>query len=299
MLKSYAILLLCVSLWASNFIIGTILVDYLSAIHVTVIRLFCIVLFLGIICFNRIQLKRVRKKVWLLVAFAALLGVSINHFAFFKSLESTTPVVAAYILALTPIMTGIINKLLFAEKKSPSFWGGSLLSFCGVIIIISFKGDVHFSFGMGEVFSFITMLSFAIFLVCLQVLSKHMSSITITCSTTLIGLVCLLPFTPVTIGRELATIPGGIVLLLVVSAILIHGVSNLIWNKEMPKVGATQGAVFLNLEPLITIFLSSLILSENVSILQLFGGLFVIVGIFLSLDILKLRKIIQATGGFL
>lgn len=290
MIRTYFILLICVSLWASNFIIASVLVEYVNSLTITIIRLVCIVLFLVLLGYRQIQLKLPTVKLWLLLMFAALLGVSINHYSFFKSMETTTPIVAAYILALTPITTGILNKMLFKEKKPRSFWLGSVLSFIGVIIIVSFKGEIHFTFGTGELFSVLTMVSFAGFLVCLQVLSKDMNSLTLTFSTVFFGLLFLLPFSSIPQLTEIRNVESPILVLLVVSAILIHGLSNLVWNKEMPKVGASVGALFLNLEPLITIALSFIFLGDGISAVQIVGSVFVLCGIAVSLNFFNMQR---------
>ncbi|WP_042479305.1 DMT family transporter [Bacillus ndiopicus] len=284
-LKVYAILIVCVNLWASNFIIGAVLVNYWSALHVTVYRLLCICLFLGIIGFPTIRKARIRPKQWLLLCLAAILGVSINHLSFFKSLESTSPITAAYILALTPIMTGIINRIVRGEKKGWLFWLGSVISFTGVGIIISAKQGAATQFGIGEVFSFCTMLSFAIFLVLLDVLRKDLDSFSVTFFTSFIGCLALLPFlsfAPI-VPKQIAELP--MILLLIISAILVHGVSNLVWNANQHKVGSTNAAILLNLEPIITMLLSAIILHAIIQSSQIIGGVLVLAGILISVVI--------------
>ncbi|WP_107840162.1 DMT family transporter [Metasolibacillus meyeri] len=281
-LKVYSILIFCVTLWASNFIIGAVLVNYWSALHVTVYRLLCICIFLGIIGFPIIRKARIRPKQWSLLSIAAILGVSVNHFSFFKSLETTSPITAAYILALTPIVTGMINRLVRGEKKSWLFWLGSIISFTGVGLIISAKQGATAQFGIGEVFSFCTMLSFAIFLVLLDILRKELDSFSVTFFTSLIGCLALLPFlsfAPI-VPKQNAALP--MILLLIISAILVHGVSNLVWNANQHKVGSTNAAILLNLEPIITMILSAIILHAIIQSSQIIGGLLVLTGILIS-----------------
>ncbi|WP_274308207.1 DMT family transporter [Solibacillus daqui] len=281
-LKIYGTLIFCVSLWASNFIIGAVLVNYWSALHVSIYRLICISLFLGVIGFPMIRKARIRPKQWLLLCIAAILGVSINHLSFFKSLETTSPITAAYILALTPIITGIINGIVRGERKSWLFWLGSIISFIGVGFIISAKQGASMQFGIGEFFSFCTMLSFAIFLVMLDVLRKELDSFTITFFTSFLGCIALLPFlffaqVPV---KQVAELP--IILLLIISAILVHGVSNLVWNAKQHEVGSTNAAILLNLEPIITMILSMIILQAIIQSNHIIGGVLVLAGIVIS-----------------
>lgn len=244
----YSILIFCVSLWASNFIIGVVLVNYWPALHVAIYRLICISLFLGVMGFPVIRRAIIRRGQWLLLSVAAILGVSINHVSFFKSLETTSPITAAYILALTPIMTGMINRVVRGERKSWLFWLGSIISFVGVGFIISAKGGSGPQFGIGEVFSFCTMTSFAI-------------------------------FTTVPI-KQAASMP--MIALLIISAIFVHGVSNLLWNAKQHEVGSTNAAILLNLEPIITMVLSALFLHAIIQSSQIVGGILVLSGIAIS-----------------
>lgn len=270
------------SLWASNFIIGAVLVNYWPALHVAIYRLICISLFLCVMGFPVIRRATIRRGQWLLLSVAAILGVSINHVSFFKSLETTSPITAAYILALTPIMTGMINRVVRGERKSWLFWLGSIISFVGVGFIISAKGGSGPQFGIGEVFSFCTMTSFAIFLVLLDVLRKELDSYTITFFTSLIGCIALVPFalfTTVPI-KQAASMP--MIALLIISAIFVHGVSNLLWNAKQHEVGSTNAAILLNLEPILTMVLSALFLHAIIQSSQIVGGILVLSGIAIS-----------------
>lgn len=281
---TYGILIVCVSLWASNFIIGTILISYWSAIAVSFFRVMCIALFLYIVGRKTIQRAKPSKREWTLLGIAGLLGVSINHFTFFKSLEATTPVTAAYILALTPIATGIINRIIYKERKPLHFWLGASLAFIGVGLVISgnYEGQIHL--GVGELLSFLTMMSFALFLIMIDKLRQNLSSFVITFYTTVIGGIGLLPFflSASTIQKMDWNLP--ILILLIVSAILVHGVSNLVWNEHFHKVGSTNAAILLNLEPIITMMLSMVFLHTIIAMPQYIGGLAVVVGVVIAIS---------------
>lgn len=60
---TYPILLLCVIIWGSNFIIGKILVDYFDPYSITIIRLIAINLFLWIFASRYFTMPKVPLKV--------------------------------------------------------------------------------------------------------------------------------------------------------------------------------------------------------------------------------------------
>ncbi|WP_249662581.1 EamA family transporter, partial [Lysinibacillus fusiformis] len=57
------------------------------------------------------------RKNLLLLVIAGILGVSINHYSVYASLQHTSPITAALTLACAPIVTSLLNKLLYHESR--------------------------------------------------------------------------------------------------------------------------------------------------------------------------------------
>ncbi|WP_249685863.1 EamA family transporter, partial [Bacillus velezensis] len=72
------ILFSCVFFWASNFFIGSILIEHWAPITLAIFRLIIIVLFLGCIRWKAITRTIFTRKNLLLLVIAGILGVSIN-----------------------------------------------------------------------------------------------------------------------------------------------------------------------------------------------------------------------------
>ncbi len=53
------------------------------------------------------------------------------------------------------------------------------------------------------------------------------------------------------------------------------------WNLGVQKVGGTKSGMFLNFNPIFTAIFAFLFLNEHISLLQLFGTLIVIIGVFI------------------
>src|SRR5690606_39455957 len=91
LLKAYAWLTFCVSVWGSNFVFGKILVQDFSPTLLTMLRLLFIVLFLlGLFSYKK-HFKRVNKSDLLAIFLLGVIGVFINQWSFFVGLQTADP----------------------------------------------------------------------------------------------------------------------------------------------------------------------------------------------------------------
>lgn len=281
LILTYAILLFCVIAWGSNFVIGKILIDYFNPYTITLVRLIAINLFLWLFLYRYFNAEDIPVKIWMGLAISGLIGITLNQYTFFLGLVTASPVTSALILALAPITTSILTFIIFKEKRLWKFWIGGIIALVGVLISVLDGGSI--SIGRGEIAIIITMVTFAIFIVLIQWLAKYINSIQITLLTNAFGLAFLLPFLSTIDYKKVASVDIKIWLLLIVSGIIVHGISNMLWNKEMPKVGAANASLLMNLEPFIAMIGSALILGSNILFIEIIGAFFIIFGVILAL----------------
>lgn len=291
-LTIYMILFSCVFFWASNFIIGSILIEHWSPIMVAIFRLMVIVLFLGCISWKAIIRTTFTRNDLLLLIIAGILGVSVNHYSFYASLQHTSPITAALILACAPIVTSLLNKMIYHESRNGIFWLGAIISFIGVGLIITKGALITISIGKGEVLSLITMLSFALFLIIVNHLSLKLSAQSITFYTNLIGLLVLVPFSFTMWTRINWQVTYSYWMLLILSAVIIHGISNLLWNQKMKEIGSTNASLLLNFEPAIAMLLSAIFLKQFPTSVQVYGFLLILLGILLCIYYKEIRTLL-------
>lgn len=280
-LTTYMILFSCVFFWASNFIIGSILINHWEPIVIAIYRLIIIVLFLGCIHWQAIVHVTFTRNDFLLLMIAGILGVAINHYSFYASLQHTSPITAALILACAPIVTSLLNKMIYKEYRNSIFWIGTIISLMGVSLIITKGALLVISIGKGEILSLVTMLSFALFLIIVNHLSLKIPAEAITFYTNLVGLIALTPFGTTILTQKNMPVEFPYWFLLIVSAIIIHGISNLMWNRKMKDIGSTNASLLLNFEPAIAMILSAVFLQQLPTIIQIYGSLLILLGILL------------------
>lgn len=286
MVKSYLLLLICVVCWGSNFVFGAILVKSFPPMYLAVFRLFFIVLFMIIYAVMVNKWKKIHKKDWLMMFLLGLIGTCINQWSFYAALETAHPTTSALILALAPITTSLFASIFLKESLTMQFCIGSIIALIGVFLVITNGKELNFSIGL--IWIFITMLTFAISIIMIKKLTEKYHSITISLYSNIIGFGSFIPFLAAekTSKISIEILPWA---LLIVTAILMHGICTFIWNHQIQIVGASKAAMFLNLEPFIAMLVGLIVLRNSVSISQLSGGLLIIIGVILSTSI-KIKK---------
>ena len=280
---TYIILLFCVVAWGSNFVFGSILVNVFEPSLIAFFRLMFILIFLFFMIFRINKTKKLTLHNYFWLAVAGLIGVSLNQWSFYASLQFTEPVTASLILALSPIVTSLISSYWFKERKTFRFWGGSLVALLGVWLVITKGSFLVPSIGKGELLIGLTMLSFSVFLIFVQHLSKTIHPVTITWYSNVFGLIGLLPFVPWEDTHRVWSVPFSYWILLIVTAIVMHGLCTYMWNNSIHKVGASKAALLLNLEPFVAMVFGFFILAHTIQTLQLVGAFIIVMGVFISL----------------
>ena len=125
-----------------------------------------------------------------LLLLSAMFGVVVNQEMFFLGLERTTPINAALIMIMTPILVFVISFFMRYEKATWQKVTGIFFGAGGALLILSGKG---FSFSsatlLGDIFILINATSYALYLVMVRPLMKRYHPLTVVTWVFLFGLV--------------------------------------------------------------------------------------------------------------
>lgn len=280
MLRSYLLFIICVTVWGSNFVFGNILVKQFSPLFLVMARLLFISLFL--LCYTRVRHRfvPVRKQEWQLLILLGIIGVFINQWSFYQGLQTADPTTSALILALTPITTALLAALFLKETLTVNMLAGSLVAISGVFLVV--YNGARLEFNIGHLWIFITMITFAISIVLVRLLARRLPPIITTVYSTLIGFGTMVPVVLANGTGWTISYEAWAWVLLIFTAILMHGMVTLIWNSQLQKVGAAKAAMFSNLEPFVAMIVGYVILGQLVTSQQLFGSLFIVGGVTLA-----------------
>ena len=282
MLKAYAWLTFCVMVWGSNFVFGKMLVQDFSPALLTMLRLLFIVLFLIGLSSYKKHFKRVNKSDLLVVFFLGLIGVFINQWSFFVGLQTADPTTSALILATTPILTSVLAAIFLKEKLTIRMLMGSIVAIIGIYFVVT-KGDLSsLHIDKGLLWIVITMITFAIMIIMTRLLSNRIDPLTITLYSNVVGLIVSIPFaflldTPVHVSSDMSDW-----VFLIGTAVVVHGIANLIWNQNIRHVDASKASILSNLEPFVAMIMGLILLYKPITRAEIVGSLFIVGGVVLS-----------------
>ncbi len=125
-----------------------------------------------------------------LLIFCAVFGVVVNQEMFFLGLERTTPINAALIMIMTPILVFVISFFMRHEQATWQKIMGLVFGGGGALLIMSGK-SFNFSSDtlLGDIFILINATSYAIYLVMVRPLMKQYHPLTVVTYIFAIGLI--------------------------------------------------------------------------------------------------------------
>ncbi|WP_223587703.1 DMT family transporter [Neobacillus bataviensis] len=281
--KTLLSLFLVSVLWGCNYPVSAYLLQGFSPVFLSTVRICFTSLFLIIVAFSVKGMKRPTNTEWKYLLGVGIFGTLLNQTFYFTGLKHTTPANASLILALSPIATILLERIIFKVKLTLKKASGALISLIGVFSIIGVgKGSIGISWGDFNIL--IAMLCLCISLLFIRGLSKTMNSFVITIYATVLGSVFMIPAA----GVE-RIVSGSVVshsifmwILLIAAGILAQGVAGFWWNKGVAKAGAGTASMFMNIQPFVAIIASHFILGNPILISQIIGGILVLSGVYIA-----------------
>ncbi|MCR8659750.1 DMT family transporter [Paenibacillus endoradicis] len=282
MFKAYGWLTFCVVIWGSNFVFGKMLVQDFSPSLLTSLRLLFIVMFLVGVTSYKKHFKRVSKFDLLFILFLGVIGVFINQWSFFKGLQTADPTTSAIILAMTPILTGLLAALFLKEKLTIRMLMGSVLAIIGIYFVVVKGNSSSLHIDKGLIWIVLTMITFAIMIIITRVLSQRIDPLTITLYSNLVGFIVSIPFAisleaPLRMSTNITDWA-----MLIGTAVVVHGIATLIWNNNIRHVDASKASVLSNLEPFVAMIMGLILLYKPITGVEILGSLFILAGVMLS-----------------
>lgn len=231
------------------------------------------------------------RHLWPVLIGMAVSGVLLFNSLVYLALSGTTSVNASLINSATPIFTLFIAAGLGAERLSVQRLTGAGIGVLGVAWIVS-RGSLDvllsLSFNRGDAVMLFAALLWAVYTVLGGRAMRELSPLVVTTVCALIAL----PVQLVAGGYELLSFAGGASELtslftpVIIIGVLYVGlapsvVAFLTWNAGVARIGASRGAIFLNLVPLFTAILAVPVLGERITLAQVLGGLFVLLSVWI------------------
>jgi drug/metabolite transporter (DMT)-like permease len=266
-------LLATVSLWALNFTVSKYILDQgLQPLAYSSVRYLCAALvFAGITLVWEGSLRIGRDDVPL--AGACVVVLFANQLCFIYALDLTTATTTALLFGTLPIWTGLLARGTGIERQSLRFWIAALMSFGGVVLVaVGSGGKLSTNLG-GVALAVGGAFTWAAYSVALTPLMRRYSPFRLSSVFLLVVSVLLLAAGAPQLGRQEWDFDW---LVWVGFAFAVVGplvTTNLLWFTAIDRVGPSRASLFANLQPFLAAIVALIVLSEQITTVQVAGGL--------------------------
>lgn len=277
---------LAVAFWGGSFVATKIVLRELSPINLIFARFAIGLVALASVVWLKREwsLLRARDLGWFLLL--GFVGIFVHQMLQVNGLTSTTATNTGWMVALTPLFTALLARLLLREAFNPVQIGGLALAMSGALLVVS-RGDlrlgsVDLPATRGDVLVFLSAPNWALFSVTSKrVLVRYPPSFTMALAMSL-GWLMLLPLFIGSEGwQEFSDLSKDTWTGLLFLGLLCSGAAYAFWYDALNVAGAGQVASFLYLEPLVTLVVAMLLLDERPAATTLLGGGLILAGVWL------------------
>lgn len=222
---------------------------------------------------QKIDFKAIKKELLLLLFSGMAMGV--NWILLFEAYKHTTISAATLSYYFAPVIVTVVCPILFREKLGKKQLLCFIMSTLGLVLIVGFEGMG----GGNHVLGILLGLGAAVFyatVILLNKFIKNVEGIHRTFLQFLAAIVILVPYVLFTGDLQIGKLDGkGWVCLLTVG--LIHtGITYCMYFSALKELKGQEIAILSYLDPLVAVAISFFVLGEDMTILQLIGGILIL-----------------------
>ena len=285
---AYLFLFLAIFFWAGNFIVGKVASIYqIPPFSLNFYRWFFAWLILAPFTLKEIlSKKQYIFENFKFFIFLGITSVTIFNSIVYYSLNFTQVISGVLMISTIPVMIIFISSILKIEKTNIFQIFGVILSFLGVIVIVTkFNLEIlmNLNFNKGDLTMVVAMLSWATYSALLKKKKHDLSQLTLLQVIITFGLIFLVPiyFIEMSLGYTIKI--NTPFLLTLTYVVLFPGLTSFIcWIKGIALIGPNRAGIFLHLMPIFSAIMAMLIFDEKFMFYHFLGALFILSGIILS-----------------
>ncbi|MBQ3609216.1 MAG: DMT family transporter [Bacteroidaceae bacterium] len=274
---------LVVIIWGTTFVSTKVLIQHgLGPIEIMFYRFV-----LAYFCLLMVSHKRLWADNWkdeFMLMLSGLTGGTFYFIAENTALGITQASNVALLVCTTPIFTALLVHWIFKEPLRRNMIIGSIIALIGVGLVV-FSGSVLLQINpLGDFLSIMAALMWAVYCLILKPLGKKYPTAFITRKVFLYSVISLLVyflFDPLQVKTEVLFHPV-VTLNLLFLGIVASMLCFIAWNAAVKVLGPSRTANYIYVQPFSTLVLSSIILSEVITLASMIGALCIIGGVYLA-----------------
>jgi drug/metabolite transporter (DMT)-like permease len=283
----YIKLLVTAIFWGGTFIAGRVVARGVGPFSAAFLRFAIASIFLLLIAYKvENRLPPVRKNQVIPLILLGMTGVFSYNVFFFKGLKIIHAGRASVIIACNPVFIALLASYLFKERLTLTKFAGIVISVTGAIVVISRGSPIEIlqgNVGLGELFIFGCVMSWAAYSLIGKAVMKDLSPLLSVSYSSVVGAVGL--FIPAYLEGMVQHFSHyskmewfGIFYLGFFGTVL-----GFVWYYEGIKaIGATKASQFINFVPISAVVLAFFLLAEPITSSLVIGTLMVCAGVYLT-----------------
>ena len=278
--------LFAVIVWGASFIATKIAVGQMSPIAVVWLRFAMGIPILLVAVVMRKQFALPKGNEWLYFALLGFLGISFHQWLQSNGLQTAQATTTAWIVSTSPAFIAILGWLILKEKLNLTQSLGIVLAMIGVLAVVS-KGDLATiaigKFGTyGDFLILISSVNWAVFSILSRRGLKDHPSTRMTFWVMTIGwLITSVAFFAGKSYTEISQLDSRGWMAMIFLGIFTTGFAYIAWFDALSHLPVAQTGAFLFVEPLTSMIVAAIILSEQITLVSVLGGAVILVGIWL------------------
>ena len=242
---------------------------------------------LAYLCLLIVSHKRLWANNWkdeLMLMLSGLTGGTLYFIAENNALDISQASNVALLVCTTPIFTALLAHWVFKDPLRKNMLIGSLIALLGVGLVV-FSGSVILQINpLGDFLSIMAALMWAVYCLILKPLGTRYPTAFITRKVfiySILSVMIYFLFDPLNTNMEILTHPIVIMNLLFLG-IVASMLCFIAWNAAVKVLGPSRTANYIYVQPMSTLVLSSIILSEVITLTSLIGAACIIGGVYLA-----------------
>ncbi|MCY6372018.1 DMT family transporter [Clostridium ganghwense] len=282
----YFLMVLAALFWGGAFIAAKLSAPFIPAFTLTFLRFsIATVILYVVILVKEKHIYKLKKEDIPVFLFTGVVGMVGYHILFFKASIYTTAINSSIIAASNPMITVLLCFIFLKDKLNSKCILGIILSFTGVLLTItngSLSTISDITFNKGDILMLLAVLCWACYGIYSKKVMPRYSPLTLTFYSFLFCTLFLIPFViyenPISL---IHSVPYYSYIAVVYMSIFASVIGYLVQQMSIKQIGPAKTSIFINLVPVFSIILSSIILHETITIVKVFAALLIITGVYI------------------
>jgi drug/metabolite transporter (DMT)-like permease len=276
-------LLVTVSIWAFNFTVTRYAVTHgFQPLAYSALRFGAAAIVVSGITYSLERSLRFERRHAVLLGGAAIIGIYLNSIGFMYAIDLTNASTTALIFGTLPILTGIFAYALGVERLHRRFWIAAAISFLGVALVAAGSASGFSGNLAGDLLAFLAAATWGFYSVAIVPLLRRYSVWRISAGALAFGSIPLLiTAIPQLLDQrwDLEALVWAAFAFAVLGPLVL---TNFLWFTAIERVGPSRATLVTNLQPFLAALFAVALLSEELTWLQVAGGIAIGVALLLA-----------------